>query len=496
MDEELQKRNTDCVYFLASPLTCKKGIECEYRHSEIARLNPRDCWYWLAGSCLNLSCPFRHPPLDGHPEKSPQSAPQYDHTSVPVNKTDVPCFFFFNGFCNKGDKCTFLHGPDDATHPHAWKSSKAASTTSNPILLEKKISTGSDTGSTHIDANPNPSKTVVPIKTADDSSTPDKAKQEFQQLLTPNNIEERSDSPQMMSASEGDDEAEGFIQGSSDENFNGDHIEREDWLESSPGFDVLVNDRLENLGYEDDPEYLLDQSTVYEDPVEYNPQYQEGRILYEQGITSFGDLDNELTFDYIRKNPIRSRERMLNPLPGRKRKFLSTDTGRRGVDLRDHLKKRRVFDGPFETCFSRKHGLTRVIGRSRERPQGPGRFGSRLENETLFKGKPRRPRLNKSRPQVKERRQGKQFPSSEVLRKPVSKKRKTNEEPSVFTGPKTLHQIKEEKKRAEQNGDSFGKTRNSGRSGSEDFQGPKPLSEILKDKRRPGLVTDGYNDSS
>ncbi|KAM2071910.1 hypothetical protein ACFX1X_040800 [Malus domestica] len=50
---------------LASPLTCKKGSECEYRHSEYARINPRDCWYWLNGSCLNLKCAFRHPPLDG-----------------------------------------------------------------------------------------------------------------------------------------------------------------------------------------------------------------------------------------------------------------------------------------------------------------------------------------------------------------------------------------------------------------------------------------------
>ncbi|RVW47489.1 Zinc finger CCCH domain-containing protein 32 [Vitis vinifera] len=61
MEDELQKRNTDCVYFLASPLTCKKGMDCEYRHSEGARLNPRDCWYWLSGSCLNPACAFRHP---------------------------------------------------------------------------------------------------------------------------------------------------------------------------------------------------------------------------------------------------------------------------------------------------------------------------------------------------------------------------------------------------------------------------------------------------
>ncbi|PQM42597.1 zinc finger CCCH domain-containing protein 17 [Prunus yedoensis var. nudiflora] len=64
-EEEALKRNTDCVYFLASPLTCKKGSECEYRHSEYARVNPRDCWYWLNGNCLNLKCAFRHPPLDG-----------------------------------------------------------------------------------------------------------------------------------------------------------------------------------------------------------------------------------------------------------------------------------------------------------------------------------------------------------------------------------------------------------------------------------------------
>uniref|UniRef100_A0A5B7CDF7 Putative zinc finger CCCH domain-containing protein 17 isoform X1 n=1 Tax=Davidia involucrata TaxID=16924 RepID=A0A5B7CDF7_DAVIN len=60
-EEEALKRNTDCVYFLASPLTCKKGSDCEYRHSDIARVNPRDCWFWLNGNCLNPKCGFRHP---------------------------------------------------------------------------------------------------------------------------------------------------------------------------------------------------------------------------------------------------------------------------------------------------------------------------------------------------------------------------------------------------------------------------------------------------
>lgn len=42
-------------------LSIFQGLDCEYRHNEIARLNPRDCWYWLVGNCLNPTCGFRHP---------------------------------------------------------------------------------------------------------------------------------------------------------------------------------------------------------------------------------------------------------------------------------------------------------------------------------------------------------------------------------------------------------------------------------------------------
>lgn len=38
-----------------------QGSECEYRHSEYARMNPRDCFYWMNGNCLNPKCGFRHP---------------------------------------------------------------------------------------------------------------------------------------------------------------------------------------------------------------------------------------------------------------------------------------------------------------------------------------------------------------------------------------------------------------------------------------------------
>ncbi|KAB2095440.1 hypothetical protein ES319_A01G036800v1 [Gossypium barbadense] len=47
-------------FTMISPFS-NQGLDCEYRHSEVARLNPRDCWYWLAGNCINPTCGFRHP---------------------------------------------------------------------------------------------------------------------------------------------------------------------------------------------------------------------------------------------------------------------------------------------------------------------------------------------------------------------------------------------------------------------------------------------------
>lgn len=121
-EDESLKRNTDCVYFLASPLTCKKGSECEYRHSEYARMNPRDCYYWLNGNCLNPKCSYRHPPLDGlvGPQVGNFAAPPALVSPVPPvpsapqnsAKQAVPCIFFQKGHCLKGDRCPFMHGPN------------------------------------------------------------------------------------------------------------------------------------------------------------------------------------------------------------------------------------------------------------------------------------------------------------------------------------------------------------------------------------------------
>eukprot|EP00250_Pteridium_aquilinum_P007258 c17017_g1_i1 orf=660-3065(-) len=162
MDEEAQKRNTDCVYYLASPLTCKKGISCEFRHSETARMNPRDCYYWINSTCRNPNCSFRHPPLEGKPVSSlpPQTsataaatAPAASTASMPAaalaGKSKTPCYFFPQGHCVKGDKCPFMHGPslqsstDAATQQKPPKAPQGESVqaSNKPVVLLKTYGT-------------------------------------------------------------------------------------------------------------------------------------------------------------------------------------------------------------------------------------------------------------------------------------------------------------------------------------------------------------------
>lgn len=536
MDEELQKRNTDCVYFLASPLTCKKGIECEYRHSEIARLNPRDCWYWLAGSCLNPSCGFRHPPLDVHTGVSSESAPPQNQSAAPVNKLNTPCFFHFNGFCNKGDRCPFLHGPYEDGTP-AWKSSKTASAVTGVPPLENKTSAVSDARSAPIETLPNPSE-AASMRAAELQIKP----KPDVHLSAHTNIEDQSASPDI-SASECEEapvvRPEMLLLGtdlvrsrslvctdqSSEEDAVDGLLEREDWLESSPGFDVLVDDdRLLNLGYEEDPEYLLsidrDAGALnghfsgydYENPVENDPMYPDTHLFYEKERCDSSDqFDHRERFDFIREFQGRSRDRMSEPILPWKRKSFPANLGiddQRGGDLRNHLKKRRrVIDGRRGTHFSKRNNTSFLADGIRERPRKLGnppwlfgrmnsevhsdRVGSFSKHGNLF-------RPNRPRQQYVEKRQPRQkFLSSEVSGELVSrKKRSTEEKSNVFSGPKTLDEIKEEKRKAKENGNSSGRPTNSSRTISEEFQGPKPLSEILKERKKLGSVIDASNYSS
>ncbi|KAI4344104.1 hypothetical protein L6164_011373 [Bauhinia variegata] len=504
MDEHLLKRNTDCVYFLASPLTCKKGVDCEYRHNEMARLNPRDCWYWFSGNCLNPTCGFRHPPLEGHTGSS----------ELPGKKTPAPCYFFFNGFCNKGDSCSFLHGPNDSIP--SVKSVKNSPGSTVALMLEDKTSSGNktDAGSTPTKKNPSPSETS-PKAPLDFKFQ----RMEDLQQPVPENVKPQSASQQIsiyeyrepnVNRSDSiipvDISVHGVshlcIEQSLEEQVKTEHIKPEERWESSPGFDVLVDDESENGGYEDNSEYL----PVFDrEQREVAGQYlgPEADILYEEEIyDGYRYLDNEQNIAIDRRVPsYYSREIVVDSILSRKRIYMPDEMAAcdRNLDLRDHLRRRREFSGLPVKGFLSSHESSRLMVQSEERhlrrgidrrisrrltsEVGLNTLGSLGEGETLSiankHGLFRHSQQRRSRKQYREKPAKRKFLSSNTSRKPVSKERRSIQESTTFTGPKTLAQIKEDKK-AEENGHF--------KSTSSDFQDPKPLSEILKEKRSLGCV--------
>ncbi|GAV87133.1 zf-CCCH domain-containing protein [Cephalotus follicularis] len=522
MEEEMKKRNTDCVYFLASPLTCKKGADCEYRHSEIARFNPRDCWYWLAANCLNPTCAFRHPPLEAHVEAPFESAQIPYQSSVPIKKTGAPCYFYLNGFCNKGVRCSFSHGPDGSSV--ALKCSKTDSRFTDALSSENKTSTRNDTASALIQTHLSlyvtaPTESVkMALRPKEYLHPPSPKIVTYSQASSPQCKELSVVKSAVFLPEKGSIEGNSHLcmDQSSDE--QGEYnVESEERWESSPGFDVLVNNKSENLSYKDDPEHslALDLSYDLEDPVEYEPT--DAEILYQREIYDFYECtDNGLIFDEVSKTPGHSRDRMLGSVLSRKRKVLLAELAdhRQGEDLRDQLRKRRVIDGhPFRGP-SRRHDLPFLVGRTQERPRKHGmgrqrrrRLASGVRrnvivslgyNGNLFHGASQHGWLrcshsNGFRRCYKEKRLAKrQFLSSDISKeKSLSGgEGRSTQASSIFTGPKTLAQIKEEKNNVDKSGNYFG------RATSADFEGPKPLNEILQDKKRLAVVRDDNTSSN
>ncbi|KAJ9551094.1 hypothetical protein OSB04_015139 [Centaurea solstitialis] len=527
-DEVLQKRFTDCVYFLASPLTCKKGIECEYRHSEIARLNPEIVGIGWEGAVsipsvlsdilshhlvsvlvtlLHYGCQYPSMyfdgslPLEGLKEAHGESSDHKNGPALLVNKTNIPCYFYSNGYCIKGDRCSFLHGPADDSV--AFKSSKAASTVNNGVPCEKKLSSGSNTGMAPVRSHPDPSKTAQVEQTQTESKPP----LDSPQLAS--GSAERSESLDI-SATQCQENVvrsdsllprDAFVQSesdvydqTSDQQVEG-YVEREGWLESSPGFDVLVEGESERLGYEGDADYFsvhdeegreLDVRYAecgFRDPDKYDPAYPElGIPLREEKYDVYNRLDNKRACDYVGKISGQSRESIFYRLSFQKRNSQTEPifNGRRGPDLREHLKKCKV-DDRLQSCFSKGYDPPRLVDHRVGRY--PRRHGSRGGFDFDHRGNRLRKvaSVNRFKQPVKDKRPGKpQFLSSEVsrARKPTLRQKiKSRVEAAVFTGPKTLDQIKEEKKKTLQNIET---------TESDGFLGPRPLNEILKNKRKLG----------
>ncbi|MCL7031859.1 hypothetical protein MKW94_000753 [Papaver nudicaule] len=314
VEDETSKRNTDCVYFLASPLTCKKGSECEFRHSEEARMNPRDCWYWMNSNCLNPKCPFRHPPLDAllgtaattstrsSMPPSLAAAPMQIPTAYnPVSKQmnphtqATPCYYFQQGLCYKGDRCAFSHeifAGNSALQPPATKVAVSVSEPQIPKkvgaglqrcnMQQQKIQQGNFVKPVELKptAKPSENNDFAPIKYGADvkRSVPqvvNSFREELPRYKPPNSrpvVSADAVSRTHRSRQAYPMDYPTFQNGKEPDEF---------LSESSPGFDVLVDDELRDSDY-------------------YRNEDNFGRMASHEGrrVNSVNELDHRRSSDY------------------------------------------------------------------------------------------------------------------------------------------------------------------------------------------------------
>ena len=63
------------------------------------------------------------------------------------NKSRVPCYYFFQGYCAKGDQCLFMHFPPfggNQVVSDSQKTKKVIITVEKPQSVEKKYPNGVD----------------------------------------------------------------------------------------------------------------------------------------------------------------------------------------------------------------------------------------------------------------------------------------------------------------------------------------------------------------
>ncbi|CAN4090409.1 unnamed protein product [Withania somnifera] len=543
-EEEALKRNTDCVYFLASPLTCKKGSECDYRHSDIARLNPRDCWYWLNGSCLNPKCAFRHPPLDGLLEAqvstpTGSSVPPVaslaptPNISYDPSKQGVPCIFFQQGFCLKGDRCPYFHAPMSVSNkapPHPVSTASTEKTTSKAFgrhekcVQEKTFSTANiwKSGELPVQAQP-VGKLKTPLSKTDAS---------VHENVLPSNpvvdVAHHRNKPKSMPPTNGNPISRSIrVQQSMrfDDNSSIQNKDDEISRELSPGFDVLVDDELKGTDF-------------YHGEGQYGRNG--GRNEYDVGrsadYTSAAELDQDVYHDVYGHNshdrlPGRSGRVQHRAASGRvqgefshleRRRYgrAHSPEGVRESDLRHRLSKHKRVNGLRSVIShdyaSEKHSF--LSSRLRGRIKLPSRSPSPTNGTDMWLDRARdRGRLSSERPQLfsqqgrlRDRIKGRvqeDLNDTGTNNSGARIRRDLSENGSNFSGPRSLAELKG-RKTAETNEENIdeqqalGKRKFQKRDDYQEtganisFDGPMPLEEILKRKRssKTGMTSDKSED--
>uniref|UniRef100_A0A1D1Z4T2 Zinc finger CCCH domain-containing protein 19 n=1 Tax=Anthurium amnicola TaxID=1678845 RepID=A0A1D1Z4T2_9ARAE len=578
-EEEAVKRNTDCVYFLASPLTCKKGNECEYRHSEGARVNPRDCWFWLNGNCLNPKCSFRHPPLDGllgspvgaapgstlpsvQTTTSTQVPAAYAPSVHPSNKQSTPCYFFQKGGCLKGDRCPFMHGVQPVNSSISQEAGKDATpstehsnTSKNPSWsLEKcvqqdKLEKSADkpVGVSHSLANPNAKAEIKPANglAVKSSMLPAPLLDEMAHRFQTNTVD--------YTVSNSTDMLQGCHLQHVDEPIQNGREPDDSLRESSPGFDVLVDDEGEDTDYfHKDDEFgsasdYGGKNPNLENEFDYHhSDYDSVTKFDRETYNEIGEYDHHGRRDWYHQEQHRSSERTLkrSSIPEKRGPWRENSADKLdATDLRHRLLKQRRLNGPRSAISPDHHGELfqrddlsieekRNQNRNSHRDQRnlphESSISNRLQGRITLPGRPSTENysnlqsdgvIDKGRNWGRSSSPGQplngQGRPHDVIKQKAHKDftaeawniggqpRRQDEVGSVnFAGPKSLAELKGAKFSGKSQV-TLTKTDNSTiireeekSEGSLQFEGPKPLSVILKRKREEhALLSDGIEDN-
>ncbi|XP_030546845.1 zinc finger CCCH domain-containing protein 17 isoform X2 [Rhodamnia argentea] len=558
-EEEALKRNTDCVYFLASPLTCKKGSECEYRHSEYARVNPRDCWFWLNGNCLNPKCAFRHPPLDGllgapatvpggsSLPSQPPAMPPVAQASYNSGKQAVPCVFFQKGICLKGDRCAFLHGTNTVVskvqQAPASMPVNDTSTIKKPFGSLEKCSQGQKVtpNASKLTSRPSDSKPFSKVENALPRNEASIAKGAPPSLPPPRSIDEGASRyrPSGTPTVNGNPQnrTSRLHQPVVPDDYPSLHKEKEvdEYLrESSPGFDVLVDDELGESDYyhNDDQfgrgrthegrnigsvtDYDLDRPGDYSADIEHE-MFRDPRA-YDSFDRRYGWDQRQDSSELILGGPI-LRERRAYP------KSESPDHAD-DSDLRHRLSKQRRVNGlrsvvshdfvPDSHVADRTYrGSSRRDSQHSSSHESQG--SSRLKGRIKFPGRLNGGDVHSDREMEMGRNLGRSYLGVNRLRDRLTgraqedvnvearnfqgprMRRESGDENSIsFAGPKSLAELKG-MGRGQESSSSIGKQQNfllDQPLGDVSFEGPKPLSVLLKRKREPEGAGSGSRSSA
>ncbi|GJM94757.1 hypothetical protein PR202_ga11433 [Eleusine coracana subsp. coracana] len=509
-DPRWRRANTDCVSFLASRFGCTKGAECEYRHCDAARFNFRSCWYWFQGNCVNPSCTFRHPlghlvahfcaeiaatanncvsePLESLNRTKSFANPLSSHGSTCV-KAASPCYFYYNSYCAKGDHCPFLHKP--LTCNNVVETCSEA-TTSNPTVNGNSV--GAEVIQSLKNSLANPAEDASNQIKECHSRVTESSKLEIYGAIFRAYETSVATGAHLKIPTHSDQ---------SSEHSEMEHAEQDEERDSSPGFDVLVDDRNSN---KNDLEYQLAGERDVDGPyVEYDGEDSVGYDLdyldpecYEQEFFGFDSACHSVNSFYLDRFKEHDTVTTLGHMPLNSinpEKSLFEEYDRRFIDPRNFFSSMADVDHQYSEIGhgskgrpeNRKGAKGRNSRIKRRRGFEPSIGSEEIESKSTRQrqysliGECSRPAAHATSREPKKRSRRKQHHCHHAKSAERTANGKHQDYTEDFTGPKTLAQIKEEKCKSKPSSQRNVYTPH-GRSFSNDFEGPKSLSELLKAK--------------